>query len=153
MDYKINNIAREVRCEEVLIQDIQSLLFTELENVVVFDATAFCRINEFGEFDWRTFSRINKVYIEGLVNNTGLDRKKLFFSEKNGHVLVVQDLVFIFLAFIDPNLCVYFNNLIADAISNGVAFSDGFAVQLASQRIPTDVLKDIINKRNDKEQG
>lgn len=151
MDYRINNIDKSVICEEQIIQDIPSLLFTEIEGVVVFDATGFCLTNNLDEFDFRTFSRINKVYIEALVKETGLDKTKLFFTEKGKHTLVVQDLVFMFLAFVDSGICSYFNNILADAITNGVAFSDGFAVQLASQRIPTDILKEIINKRNGEE--
>lgn len=151
MDYRINNIDKSVICDEQVIQDIPSLLFTEIEGVVVFDATGFCLTNNLDEFDYRTFSRINKVYIEALIKETGLDKTKLFFTEKGKHTLVVQDLVFMFLAFVDSGICSYFNNILADAITNGVAFSDGFAVQLASQRIPTDILKEIINKRNGEE--
>ena len=151
MDYRINNIDKSVICEEQIIQDIPSLLFTEIEGVVVFDATGFCLTNNLDEFDYRIFSRINKVYIEALIKETGLDKTKLFFTEKGKHTLVVQDLVFMFLAFVDSGICSYFNNILADAITNGVAFSDGFAVQLASQRIPTDILKEIINKRNGEE--
>ena len=151
MDYRINNIDKSVICDEQIIQDIPSLLFTEIEGAVVFDATGFCLTNNLDEFDYRIFSRINKVYIEALIKETGLDKTKLFFAEKGKHTLVVQDLVFMFLAFVDSGICSYFNNILADAITNGVAFSDGFAVQLASQRIPTDILKEIINNRNGEE--
>lgn len=153
MDYKLNILKKTVECEEILLQDIPTLNFGEADDdVVVFDASAFCRSMEADSFDWRTFSRINKKYIEGIARITGLDTRKLFYQDKGGHILIAQELVFLFLAFVDDTLLLYFNNLLADAMSNGVAFTDGFVVQIAAQRLPTEVLKQIINERNGEKQ-
>lgn len=147
MDYKLNQLGKGVKCENNLLQDIPALGFTEVNETLLFDATDYCSMAGIDGFDWRVFSRTNKIYIEGLAKIIGLDTHKLFYQEKGGHILIIQDLVFLFLAYVEPSLSVYFNNLIADALTNGVAFSDSFAVQLASNRIPTDVMRQIINDR------
>ena len=150
MDYKLNVIGKQIKCEEPLLQDIPALKFTDIDDVLVFDATEYCLVGELEDFDYRAFSRMNKRYIEYIAGATGIDMKKMFFQEKGGHILVVQDLVFMFLAYVEQSLCSYFNNILADAMANGIAFTDGFAVQLAMQRIPSDVMREIINNRDDK---
>ena len=150
MDYKINHIA-DVVCDAEFLPDIPDLKFHDFgSDTVVFNATQYCKAIE-AEFDWRTFSRINKRYIDSLAEMTDLNPSLLFYQCNNGDILISQGLTFIFLAFVNPDMTVYFNSLIADVMSVGIAFSDGFVYRLASSRLPADSLRQIINSMEDEE--
>lgn len=47
----------------------------------------------------------------------------------------------------------YFNSIITDAISYGVAYSNGFLYSMAAQRLPSEALNEIINERKNDEAG
>jgi len=147
MDYKLNRIP-EVKCEDNLLPDIPELKFHDLGgDTVIFNATEYCKSLGQDDFDWRTFSRINKRYIDGLVKTIELDASTLFYQDSKGDILMSQGLTFIFLAFVDSDMLAYFNGAMADLMTVGLAFSDSFAYRLASSRLPNDSLREIINNR------
>lgn len=47
----------------------------------------------------------------------------------------------------------YFNELLTDAINDGVAYSHSYIYSLAAQRLPSEVLNDIIKKRKNDTAG
>lgn len=142
MDYKISRIA-DIKCDAEFLPDIPDLKFHDFgSDTVVFNATQYCKSIGYEDFDWRTFSRINKRYIDALVDSSEVT---LFYQCDNGDILITQMLTFIFLMFVNKDITVYFNSLIADVMSVGVAFSDGFIYRLASARLPEESLRQIIN--------
>lgn len=149
MDYKITNLIKKVVCDQQLLPDIPTLLFGTInDGALVFDSTAFYNSNEIEEIDYKIFQRLNKRYIEGFIDNTSLKGTDLFFLNTDSHVLMNHELTFLFLSFANPTLAAYFNGLIGELMSNGVAYSDGFVLSLASDKIPTEYLQQIINERN-----
>lgn len=153
MDYKVTTLKDQLECSEQALPDFPTLLFGTVPNgPLVFDSTAFYEANNIAEIDYKTFQRINKRYIEGFINNTELKVSDLFFINHDQHILMNHELTFLFLAFAEPSLAAYFNGLIGELMANGVAYSDGFMLSLASQRIPTDMLQQIINNRNNASQ-
>lgn len=154
MDYKITSLNQQIKCEEQLIPIFGELKFGNIsEQLMVFDSTAFYAERNIDQIDYRTFSRINKRYIEGFINNGSFSQSEVFFLNKDGHVLINKDLAFLFVAFAEPTSIVYFNSLIGEALTNGVAYSDGFIMAMAAQRIPSNVLQEIIDNRQDGAQG
>lgn len=150
MDYKITNLNKKVVCDQQLLPDIPTLLYGNInDGALVFDSTAFYESSSIEEINYVTFQRLNKRYIGGFINNTSLKSSELFFLNTDGHVLMNHELTFLFLSFANPTLAAYFNGLIGELMSNGVAYSDGYVLSLASEKIPTEFLQQIINERND----
>ncbi len=148
MDYKTTTLGHQVECEEAIIPGFPELHFGDItENLTVFDSTAYYQEREIDEIDYHTFQRINKRYIESLIQYGDAKTNDLFFLNKDGHILMNKELAFMFLAFATPMLAVYFNGLLGDIMTNGVAYSDGYIMALASNRIPTPYLKEIIEER------
>ncbi len=149
MDYKANILDSQLECSEQALPDFPSLLFGQTpDGVLVFDSTAFYFANKLEEIDYKIFQRINKRYIEGFINNSELKSTQLFYINRDQHILIHHELTFLFLAFADPNLAAYFNGIIGEIMSNGVAYSDSFILSMTSQRVPTSILQQIINDRN-----
>ena len=96
---------------------------------------------------------MNKHFIETLAKASGKKTSELFFQNTNGHILVEAELAFIFLAFVNPDMFLYFNGLLTDAISDGVAYSHSYIYSLAAQRLPSEVLNDIIKERKNDTAG
>lgn len=149
MDYKTTTLDSQLECREQLISAFPELRYGDIsDGLTVFDSTAFYTERNIEEIDYRTFQRVNKRYIESFVKYGDVKQSELFFLNKDGHILMNKELTFLFLAFAEPMIATYFNGLLGDIMVNGMAFSDGYIMALATQRIPTDILQQIINDRN-----
>ncbi len=145
MDYKLNKLSNEVVCDTILYNDFPQLMFGKLKNDrMVFDATAYAAATQMEDVSYQVFSRINKRYIEAILKMEQAERGLLFFENTDGHILMDISLSYLYLGFINPDIYIYFNVIIGDAIENGMAFSDGFAVTLAMERLPINILNEII---------
>lgn len=153
MDYKITQLLKQIETKDTLIEDFQDLLFgTTPEGDVVFDATEYCEKNkELGAFNVRVFMRACKPFIEKFIQMESVRPGNMFFQNTNGHSLIIADLSFLFLSFVDSSLFMYFNDLITTIVNDGFAYSDSFLLQQTAQRIPTEVLERIIDLRKEKE--
>jgi len=148
MDYKTNILNREVKLQDELLPEVAGLFFSEVNGEqAVFDYTAYFEINELEPIDYKFFMRANKRYIDLLSKVKNRKTSELFYQNTNGHILVAAELVFVFLAFSNPEMLVYFNGLISDVMVSGVAYSDGFVYAAAAERLPTEVLAEIIQNR------
>ena len=142
MDFKLNILDSRVVCDKSYVEDFPDVLFGETKTKnVLFDSTHYLMQKNMDNVDWRVFSRTLKPYIEQIAKTFELNRNLLFFLNKDGHILMQKELLWLFLAFADSNIFVYFYQLIGSAIEDGIAFSDGFAVRLASSRIPAEILR------------
>ena len=151
MDFKTTILKDEIKTEETLLPEIPELHFGIMgERKAVFDYTSYIEECELPAINYKVFMRVNQNYIETLAKANGKKTSELFFQNPNGHILVAAELVFIFLAFINSDMLIYFNSLLTDAISDGIAFSHGFIYNMAEGKLPSDVLADIIkNREND----
>lgn len=147
MDYKTNLLKKEAIVSEEILPEVAGLLFGEVNEQVVFDYTAYFENNELEQIDYKVFMRTNKRYIDWLAKVKNKGTSDLFYQNTNGHILVAAELVFVFLAFSNIEMFIYFNGLISDVMTSGVAYSDGFVYAAAAERLPTEVLADIIKQR------
>jgi hypothetical protein len=153
MDYKLNHLAKEVRCEEVGIPDLPDIKFGHLENgMLVFNATAYLKTLD-REEDYRTFSRAMRFWIEQLASGYGLNTSELFYANPNGEELYNETMVYLLLMYTDPSIVSYFNDIIDDVMTNGIAFSDSFILSLAQSRLPDDVKQGLIQNDKRKNRG
>lgn len=154
MDYKTTILNNGLEVKEPFLPDIPGLYFGVLsENKAVFDFTAYIEENKLPAIDYKAFMRLNKHFIEPLAAINGRKTSELFYQNTDGHILIASELVFLCLSFVNPELLRYFNALVSDAISDGVAYSSGFVYSMAAHRLPSDVLADIIKERNNDSAG
>lgn len=154
MDYKTTILNNGVEVKEAFLPDIPGLYFGILsENKAVFDFTAYIEENKLQATDYKVFMRLNKHFIEPLIEPTERKTSELFYQNTDGHILIASELVFLCLSFVNPELLRYFNALVSDAISDGVAYSSGFVYSMAANRLPSDVLADIIKERTNDSTG
>ena len=85
--------------------------------------------------------------IQAFIDNTDVKADELFFLNKDCHILMNRQLTFLFLCFAQPELTAYFNGLLGELMADGMVFSDSFILSLASDRVPTKYLQQIINDR------
>lgn len=148
MDYKTTILTQELKTDADLLPELAGLHFGIIgERKALFDFTAYVEENALPNTDYKAFMRGCKYFIETLANNADKKTSELFFQNTDGHILIAAELVFICLAFVNPEMCVYFNSLLTDAISEGVAYSHGFTFSLAADKLSSEVLSDIINER------
>lgn len=146
MDYKLNRLAVEVKCEEVGIPDIPALKFGHLENGrLVFNASAYIR-NTGRECDYCTFSRAMRFWIEQLAKGYGAKVNELFYANPNGDELFHEILTHVFLMYLEPAIIVYYNDLVDDVMTNGMAFSDSFIFELAQSRLTPELKANLKNE-------
>ena len=117
------------------------------EDKAVFDYTAYLETAELQPIDYKLFMRANKRFIEILAKSNNKKTSELFYQNTNGHILVAAELVFVFLAFVNPEMFLYFNSLLTDVVTDGVAYSHGFIYSMAAQRLPSEILGEIIKER------
>lgn len=154
MDYKTTILNNGIEVKDALLPDIPGLYFGVLsEDKAVFDYTAYIEENKLQASDYKAFMRLNRHFIEPLAKQLGRKTSDLFYQNTDGHILIASELVFLCLAFVNSELLGYFNALVSDAISDGVAYSSGFIYSMAVHRLPSDVLNDIIKERQNDTTG
>ena len=154
MDYKTTILKEEVKTDEILLPEISDLNFGFLgEGKAVFDYTAYIETNKLPAIDYKVFMRANRHFIETLAKSYKKKTSELFYQNANGHILVAAELAFVFLAFVNPEMFLYFNGLLTDVITDGVAYSHGFIFSMAANRLPSDVLNEIIKERENDPAG
>lgn len=153
MDFKLNHLQKTVKCEEVGIPDLPDLKFGHLEDgTLVFNASEYLIKNN-KENDYRTFSRAMRFWVEQMAKGYGISTASLFFANPDGTELYHETMTYLFLMYINPDMISYFNDLIDDVMTNGIAFSDSFIMELASTRLPDEMLRTMAQNGNKKHSG
>lgn len=148
MNYKVNNLAKDIQCSEPILPEFGSLLGgTTPDNTAVFDATAFCEAEGFENWTATVFTKVNRIYIQRLIDTGNLNASSIYYMTKGGHLLINQSLMYIFLMSVSPPIFEYFFSLINDVMRSGMAFSDTYLVGLIQAKVPTEYLQQIIESR------
>lgn len=149
MDYKTTYLKDNLKETEELFPELTGLEFSSVsQGQVVFDATHYAETNDLENIDYKSFSRLCKGMIRTIAEHYSRKTSELFYITPDNHVWISSELVFLYIAFCNPEMLLYFNNLVGDVISDGVAYSDGFAYSLAENRLPNDVLQELMKQRS-----
>jgi hypothetical protein len=149
MNWKINDLKKDVEFTESSLLDFPELHFGKVpDGTVVFDATEYCETENL-DFMYETFLKLNKVYITRLLEKEVINPGNIWFMTPSRHLLINQYLAFIFLQFANPDAFYHFMQILSDAMTDGVAYSDYHVMSLAMGRIPTETLKEMISKRDE----
>lgn len=148
MDYRTNILTTGVEANMTLLPDINGLYFGVLGgDMTVFDYTRYFEETKLEPIDYKVFMRSNKRNIELLMKQIGKTPNDTFYKNTDGHILVASQLVYTFLAQANTELMFYFNDLLHEILTDGVAYSNGFVYELAADKLPDSVLQDIIKSR------
>lgn len=149
MDYKTNILHHKLETDQQLLPEIQALNFGIINNnQALFDYTDYIEKNQLNPTPYKAFMRQCKPFIEALSAMSGRKTSEMFYQNTDGHILISAELVFICIAFIDSGMCAYFNGLLTNVITDGIAFSHGYIYDLASENLPSQILDEIIKERN-----
>lgn len=150
MKPKLNILSKTVNCATPIFEDIPSLkggvIAPETE---VFDATAFCETEKIEETPYHVFYSSCQRYIDAKIKNEGITSSDLFFQNTDGHTLMNATVALIFLRFTDADMSVYFDNITANCLIIGAAFSDSFVARLAMSQLSAKDLKEMANLREE----
>ena len=149
MKYKIETLDEVVKCEDIKFPDIASLKFgTTPSKIDVFDVTAYCEDNKI-DFDFQKFSSKHSYYIDLLIENKIIDANNIVFIAKGKQVLMVEGLEQLFLSYVNKELYFYFSQIIESTLENGFSISDGLLTRMVIDRVPSNILEDIVKSRNE----
>ena len=148
MNYRINNITKPIECETQILPEFPALLGgTTPDHVSVFDASKYCESEGFEDCSAAVFGKINRIYIQRLIDSGNLNASSIFYITQEGHLLINQSLMYIFLMTINPAVFEYFFSLINDAMRSGMAFSDTYLIGLIQAKVPSEYLHQILEAR------
>ena len=148
MDYKTTSLSISLFAEDEFLPEYEALKFAMInENRALFDYTQYFKNIDAEEIPYKVFMRSCKREIENYIKSGILKSSEIFYEDANSHVFVAAELAAVFLSFVDSDIFLYFNKLIMDAMTAGVAFSNGFIYELTTSRVSTPVLKEIISDR------
>lgn len=154
MDFKTTYLKDNISNTEELFSELNELKYGMVGiDHFAFDATHYMEANELPITDYKMFSRVLKSMIENILKEYGRQTSEIFYVTPDGHVWITSELTFLFLAFANPEMLIYFNNIIGDALTDGVAYTDGFVYSLALNRLPKEALSDIIKKQAENERA
>ena len=149
MRYKIETLDKVVECKEVKFPDIASLKFgTTPSKVDVFDVTAYCEDNKI-DFDFQKFSAKHSYYIDLLIESKFIEAGHIVFIAGGKQVLMAEGLEQLFLAYVNKDLYFYFSQIIESTLENGFSISDGLLTRMVVDRVPSNILEDIVKSRNE----
>lgn len=148
MDFKTTYLKKPLGEQENLLPEMEGLNFaTVSEDMLAFDSTHYIEVHKLTPIDYKVFMRTMKSLIETLAKQYERSTSELFYVTPDNHVWIASELAFVWLAFINPEMLIYFNNLVGDALTDGVAYSDGFIYDATLKRMPSDILQEIIKRR------
>lgn len=148
MDFKTTVLPKELKVTEELLPEVFGLFFGITPNgVPIFDYTEYIERNNLTPINYKVFMRTQADMIKTLASSTGRKTCDLFYQNTNGHILVANELVMLYLAFVNPQMLLYFNTLLTDILSEGVAYSNMFIYEIASNRLPSEAMQEIIKDR------
>lgn len=152
MNYKVNQCDKPIECNTIRFSELPSLLFGKIslanKEVEVFDASEYCK-SMGGKLDVYKFMQTNRIYIDRVVYNNNLDVNNLFFVLPNQKILILSEIVIVFLISINPEMFLYFIDMMLDLLGNGIVVSDKKIMELVMDRVPNDILKQIMDSRNE----
>lgn len=141
-------------CKEQLIPDAPLLLFgTHTDSSELFDATSYLNKNKnltalsvedfFAKFDYQ---------INAIADSNRLDKQNLVYINAEGHQLINGSLCYLFLSYTNPQFCSYFNDMIGDLMTFGMAISDTYLLDLIDSRFTPELLNKILHGRRKAEE-
>lgn len=136
-----------VQCTEIALPEFPELLFgTHVDNSRFFDATHYLSIKDPNhKLSVEDFFKKIDFQINAIAKTYQISEKELAIINTVGHQLINGCLCYPFLSYVDPQFCVYINEIIDELFTVGIVVSDTHLLTLVKKRLTPELLKQIWN--------
>jgi len=137
-----------IKCEEVLLPVFPELRFGEhSDGSQFFDATFYLEQKDpEHKFNVENFFTLFHYQIGSVLSVLlNKDLNNLVCINNEGHQLIDGCLCYLFLSYVDPQFCVYCNDVMDELFTTGFVISDTHLIDLIKKRLSPELLKQIWN--------
>lgn len=146
MSVKNSEKTTKLTCTEHIFSEFPDLLYgTTTDGITYIDATSYLQTKNHKTIEdfWTQY----RCPIESLLSENSIELKDAFVTNQDDHVLIILDLVFLFLSFVEPGFISYVCDRINELFTDGFSVSDTYLFRMSSERLSNKILKTIIDER------
>lgn len=134
-----------IECTEIILPEFPELLFgTHVDNGRYFDATNYLKIKDpENKLSVEDFFQKFDFQIQAITHTYELAEEELVTINTTGHQLINGYLCYPFLSYVNPQFCVYINDVMDELFSTGTVISDTHLITLVRQRLTPELLKQL----------
>lgn len=134
------------KCGEAALAEFPELLFCTAENGIrYFDATAYISAKGDGEpLSAGGFIEKMRFQVSAIAEEYGISPEELTLEDGDGHQLIEGSMCYLFLSYVNPQLCAYFNSMVDDVFSNGFTVSDSHLAAMIKNRTTPELCAQIL---------
>lgn len=131
-------------CSEQALQEFPHLLLGEFNKSgeYYFDATFYLNKSGLAAYSAEQFLSNYFHPVSALVEYYEFNRDTVCLRNHDGHILINSGLIYLFLAYTNPDFLAYCNERIHELFTQGVSVSDAYLYLNAKDRLSPDVFKD-----------
>ena len=145
MSFEIPEKTIEIKCTEHAFSEFPELLYgSASDGTIYFDATLYLQNKNKTIYDfWDEY----QSPVKSLLSVNSIPLENAFVLNQDDHVLIMFDLVYLFLCFVEPEFVSYVCDRINELFVSGFCISDTCLLRATSERLSNEILKNIINER------
>ncbi len=150
MPIHISGRQMQIIASEQAFPEFPDLLYgTTSEGISFFDAQAYLQKHKPSSSVEDFFTQY-EVPIRSLMDAYGIEDEKVCVISKDSHTLVDSSLVYLFIAFVEPNFLAYMCDRIQEMFSSGICVSDQYLYNKSRARLSKEVIQ-TMNDEKDKQ--
>lgn len=136
---------QNIKCEEILLPVFPELLFGEhFDGSKFFDATLYLtKKDPEQKFSVEDFFKQFSYPIQSIAKIEEKAMEKLTCINNEGHQLIDGCLCYLFLSYVDPQFCIYCNDVMDELFTTGFVISDTHLIGLVKNRLSPELLKQL----------
>jgi hypothetical protein len=133
-------------CETSALPEFPKLLFSNLNaDSVYFDATAYLQTKTPSP-SAMDFLVQRAAQIQTLQQAYTIEPADVCRLNKDGHILIDVNFVYLFIAFVEPEFLAYVNDRIHELFTNSFCVSDTYLLEMSKKRLPVSVLENAMEE-------
>lgn len=136
-----------IECTDIVLPEFPKLLFgNHSDGSKYFDATFYLQEKDpSGKLNVEDFFKQFNFQIKAITKTYNLQHEQLVLINNKGHQLINGHFCYPFLSYIDPQFCVYINEIIEELFVHGVVVSDTHLITSIKRRLTPELWKQIWN--------
>lgn len=134
-----------IECSDIALPEFPKLLFgNHSDGSRYFDATIYLQEKDPNkELSVERFFQQFNFQIKAIADTCNLQQNTLVLINNKGHQLINGHLCYPFLSYVDPQFCVYINEIMEELFINGFVISDTHLVTSVKHRLTPELWKRI----------
>lgn len=128
--------------------EFPDLLFgTTTEGISVFDATDYLQKHKPSATVMDFFQQY-EAPIDALINAYDIKEENICMLSKEGGILIDGSLVYLFIAFVNPDFLAYICDRMHELFNNGFCVSDSYLYEISPKRLGKEIIEAMSNDQN-----